>query len=85
MITHNVEVLPRGAGGARGIRRQQENTHEAPQGKKGVLCYEGNKADSSDEMPLYKRTWHGKQTGGVGSSHAAGKLRPDCHHGNLVG
>ena len=24
-----------------------------------MLCYEGNKADNSDEMPLYKRKQHG--------------------------
>jgi len=43
-------------------------------GKPGVFLYEGDMANSPDEMPLHERTQHRKQTGGVRSDRAARKL-----------
>ena len=72
-------------GAPRGSRSQQGSFHERPQGKQGVFLYEGDMANSPDEMPLHEHTQHGKQTGRAGSYHAARKLWLDCHYWNLVG
>jgi len=72
------KVLQRWAGSSWGNRTQQGSFCETPQGKQEVFLCEGDTANSPDEVPLHKRTRHGKQIGRAGSYCAARKLWSDC-------
>jgi len=47
-------------------------------GKKGVFFYEGDTANSPDEVPLCKPMQHGEKTRRAGSYHDARNLVTDC-------